>query len=248
MSAHNPISDDEDGLEPPSDEVLAGEFVLGVLDAEQRRALQGRIATDPTFARQVAEWERRLGALAASAESAEVPPYLWERIRLRLGWASAPPRTGLWQSVRFWRSVAALAAAAAIAAILIGRIPQQASQPRTAALQPAAQPVITLARDSGAPGWLASIDAAHGTMLLVPVPAPPDVRGRVPELWLIPKGQAPRPLGLLSSNRSRDLSVPTDLRAALKSGSLLAVSLEPPGGAPHGVPTGPIVAKGAIQL
>ncbi|MGH8326572.1 MAG: anti-sigma factor [Steroidobacteraceae bacterium] len=248
MSSNNPISGDEDGLEPPSDEVLAGEFVLGVLDAEQRRTLQSRIATDPAFARQVAEWERRLGPLAASVEPVEAPPDLWERVRLRLGWAPPPPRTGLWQSVGLWRAIAALAVAAAIAAVLIGRIPQHAPPRQTAALRPAAQPVITLARDSGAPGWLASIDAANGTLLLVPVPAPPDARGRVPELWLIPHGKAPRPLGLLSSNRSRGIAVPADLRPALKSGALLAVSLEPPGGAPHGVPTGPIIAKGVIQL
>jgi anti-sigma-K factor RskA len=85
-------------------------------------------------------------------------------------------------------------------------------------------------------------------MLLVPVPAPPDARGRVPELWLIPPGKSPQPLGLLSSNRSHAIVVPPGLRPALRSGSLLAVSLEPPGGAPHGAPTGPIVAKGVIQL
>jgi anti-sigma-K factor RskA len=244
MSSNNPMPGDEDGVEPPSDEVLAGEFVLGVLGDEQRRALQARIAIDPVFARQVAEWERRLGSLAASVVSVEPPAQLWGRVCSRLGWASAPARTGLWQSLGFWRSLAAIAVAAAIAAVIFGRIPQKAPRRETAALQP----VTTLARDSGAPGWLASIDVARGTLLLVPVPAPADARGRVPELWLIPKGQAPRPLGLLSSNRSRGIAVPANLRAALTSGALLAVSLEPPGGAPHGVPTGPIIAKGAIQL
>jgi anti-sigma-K factor RskA len=248
MSSNNHMSGDEDGVEPPSDEVLAGEFVLGVLGDELRRASQARIATDPAFARQVEEWERRLGPLAASVDSVEPPAQLWGRVCSRLGWASAPARTGLWQSLGFWRSVAAIAVAAAIATLLIGRIPQNAPPRETAALQPAAQPVTTLSRDSGAPGWLASIDATRGTLLLVPVPAPPDAQGRVPELWLIPKGQAPRPLGLLSSNRSRGIAVPTDLRSVLKSGALLAVSLEPPGGAPHGVPTGPIIAKGVIQL
>ena len=53
-------------------------------------------------------------------------------------------------------------------------------------------------------------------MLLVPVPAPPDARGRVPELWLIPPGKTPQPLGLLSSNRSHAIVVPPGLRAALE--------------------------------
>jgi anti-sigma-K factor RskA len=247
MSANDPIPGDEDRLEPPGDEVLAGEYVLGVLDAGQRRGVQARIAADLAFAGLVAEWERRLGPLSAGIASVEVSPAVWERIRSRLGWTPPPGRTSLWQSVGLWRAATALAVAAAIAAVLIGRIPSHVSQqPSTA--QALAAPVTTLASDSGAPGWLASIDAARGTMLLVPVPAPPDARGRVPELWLIPQGKAPEALGLLSSNRSHAIIVPPALRSALRTGALLAVSLEPPGGAPHGAPTGPIVAKGAIQL
>jgi anti-sigma-K factor RskA len=68
----------------------------------------------------------------------------------------------------------------------------------------------------------------------------------VPELWLIPAGEAPRSLGVIDTTQAREIDIPADLRRALVSGSLLAVTLEPPGGAPHGVPTGPIVAKGGI--
>lgn len=243
MSSNEPRSGDDDRLEPPPDEVLAGEYVLGVVDAVQRRAVQARIAADPAFARLVAEWELRLGSLHGDIAPVEVPSRVWPRIRSRLGWQTAPARTGLWHSIGLWRAATALAIVAAIAAVLVGRAPPHVPQ------QPiAAGPVTTLARDSGAPGWLASIDVGGGTILLVPVPAPPDARGRVPELWLIPQGKTPQPLGLLSSSRSHAISVPPGLRAALRNGSLLAVSLEPPGGAPHGVPTGPIVAKGAIQL
>lgn len=247
MSSNGPDAG-EDRLEPPTDEVLAGEYVLGLVAAGERRAVQARITTDPAFARLVAEWEQRLGSLHAGIPPVEVPPHVWQRIRSRLGWSTPPARVGLWQSIGLWRTATALAVAAAIAAILVGRAPPPAPRQPPVALQPAAAPVTTLARDSGAPGWLASIDVTRGTMLLVPVPSPPDARGRVPELWLIPQGKAPQPLGLLSSDRSHAIVVPPGLRTALRSGSLLAVSLEPPGGAPHGVPTGPIVAKGVIQL
>lgn len=83
--------------------------------------------------------------------------------------------------------------------------------------------------------------------LVVPVPAPADAQGRVPELWLIPPGEAPRSLGLVSIDKAHTVSVPADIRRALAVGSTLAISLEPQGGAPQGVPTGPIVAKGGIQ-
>lgn len=246
---HKP--DEDDGaIEPPSDDLLAGEYALGVLDAEQRRAVQARIEAEPIFAGRVAEWEHRLSPLAASIEPTDVPGYLWPRIRERLGWSSVErARGGLWRSVGFWRAATAVAVAAAIAAIVV-RIPQiLPPQSRPVAVQPGAEPVTTLAHDNGTPGWLASIDARRGTVLLVPVPSPPDTRGRVPELWLIPPGKSPRPLGLLSSDRSYAVAVPAELRAALTTaGAVLAISLEPPGGAPHAVPTGPIIAKGMIQL
>lgn len=251
MSDLTPKVPENDGTnEPPADEMLAGEYVLGVLEAEQRRAVQARIDAEPLFAQRVAEWERRLGPLATSIEPIDVPGYLWPRIRQQLGWTSDERvRGGLWRSLGFWRVLAALAAAAAIAAVVV-RVPRFLTpQSHLTAAQPGAEPVTTLAHGNGTPAWLASVDAQRGTVLLVPVPAPPDARGRVPELWLIPPGKSPLPLGLLSTNRSYTVNVPADLRAALTSaGAVLAVSLEPPGGAPHGVPTGPVIATGMIQL
>lgn len=234
--------DHDDGAgEPPSDDILAGEYVLGVLDGDERRAVEARIEAEPIFARLVAEWEQRLGPMASSIEPLDVPEHLWPRIRERLGWSPArAPTPGFWRSVGFWRAATAVAAAVAIAAIVV-RVPRMRAPP-------IAEPVTTLARDNGMPSWLASLDARDSTLLVVPVPSAPDRGGRVPELWLIAPGKAPRPLGLLSSQRTDSIVVPADLRASLTSGAVLAVSLEPPGGAPHGAPTGPIVAKGMIEL
>lgn len=255
-----------DGQEPPSADLLAGEYVLGVLDAEQRRAAQVRIASDSGFARLVADWEQRLAPLLAEFGDAEVPPHLWPRIRSQLGWpavASADAsaaKAGLWQSAGFWRAATGLAAAAALAAVAVGPLGLFREEPDTGpgpvAVTPppkppvedpsAPKPVTTLARDDGSPGWLASVDRKDGTVLMVPVPAAADAAGRVPELWLIPPGESPKSLGVVSIDRSHTVKVPDALRDALAKGALLAITLEPSGGAPQGVPTGPIVAKGDI--
>ena len=100
--------------------------------------------------------------------------------------------------------------------------------------------------DDGTPGWLASVDKAQGKVLMVPVPAAADAAGRAPELWLIPAGGAPRSLGLVSIDRAHTVAVPDTLRDALVNGSVLAIPLEPSSGAPQGIPTGPIIAKGDI--
>ncbi len=251
---------DIDG-EPPGADIRAGEYVLGVLDAAGRRETEERIVRDPAFARLVEEWDARLAGLLEGIAPADVPAHLWPRIRARLGWpavAATPP--GIWQDVRVWRGVAALATAAAIAAIALGRFQAPAPPPSappvattpskapTPAPDSAAPlPVTLLAGEDGSPAWLAAVDAANGTLRVVPVPHPVDAGGRVPELWLIAEGEAPRSLGLLATDRTQTVVVPATLRAGLAPGSLLAISLEPSGGAPAGAPTGPIIAKGELR-
>jgi anti-sigma-K factor RskA len=259
---------DFDGQEPPSADLLAGEYVLGVLDADQRSEAQSRIERDPGFARLVADWEQRLAPLLADVEGTEVPQHLWPRIRSRLGWPAVETRgdtarPGLWQSTGFWRAATGLAAAAALAAIVIGPLglfrgdDLPVAGPDPIAVEPtpptppvedpsAPKPVTTLARDDGSPGWLASVDSDDGTVLMVPVPAPADAEGRVPELWLIAPGESAKSLGIVSIDRSHTVKVPDTLRRALAKGAVLAITLEPVGGAPQGIATGPIVAKGDI--
>jgi anti-sigma-K factor RskA len=228
-----------EGPEPPPDDVLAGEFVLGVLDTVQHRAVQARVESDRAFAQRVAEWERNLGPWLADIEPVEAPAQVWARICTRMGWnEGSRARSGFWQSLGFWRAATVLSTVVAVAAI--------AWTLQIAPPEPGAKPVTPLTHDDGTPGWLASVDSSHGTVLMVPVPSAPDSRGRVTELWLIPAGKVPRSLGLVSINKSGTVTVPEDARAALVAGSILAVTLEPATGVPHAAPSGPIIAKGAI--
>jgi anti-sigma-K factor RskA len=241
MNSPDPHLDDPFGSEPPGPDVEAAEYALGVQDADERRRTQRRMAADAAFARRVAAWEDRLAGLYAELALLEPPAHLWAGIRRRLGWASLErTRRGVWQSVGFWR---AAAAAGLVAATLLAVLTTLRPAPSPA---PVAQAVTILSFEDGSPAYLATLDAARGAVQLVPVPREADREGRVPELWLIPSGEAPRSLGLVSTEEARRVLVPAELRGALTAGSALAVSLEPPGGAPHGAPTGPIVAQGAI--
>jgi anti-sigma-K factor RskA len=253
MSDHDlPPPDPRDAVEPPDDDVLAAEFVLGVLSAQRRAAVEARAESDPQFARRISQWEGRFSPWLANVPAVEVPAHLWTQVRTRLGWDTAEPaRTGLWQSIAFWRAATVLASIAALFAIWLARapvaLPPVAAIPPQAA-EPAAKVVTTLSHDDGSAAWLASVDPARGTVLMVPVPHAADPQGRVPELWLIPPGKAPRSLGLVSILKAHTVTVPQDVLTALAAGSVLAISLEPPGGAPAGAPTGPIIAKGPIQI
>ena len=237
-----------EGNQPPSDDVLAGEFVLGVLDATQRRELQSRLGTDRAFAQHVEEWERHFAPLLTNIEPVEPPAQIWTGICRRLGWVEPQAPSGFWQRLGFWRAATVLSTVVAIAAIVFAMEHLNTLPPQVALQQveSGARPVTPLTHDDGTPGWLAFVDTARGTVLMVPVPAAPNPQGRVPELWLIPAGQAPRSLGAVSVSQSHTVTVPPDARGALVAGSVLAITLEPAVGIPHAAPTGAIIAKGTI--
>ena len=81
--------------------------------------------------------------------------------------------------------------------------------------------------------------------------AVPDSDEKVPELWLIPnegeqKGNA-LSMGVLDENAPNVLSVDAKLLPLIRDGGTLAITMEPEGGAPEGVATGPVIALGTLQ-
>jgi len=243
--------------DPPDDGVLAGEYVLGVLDAEARRSVQARIDRDPAFAAEVLLWDTYFEAWLVRVEPAHPDPRVWAGVRRRLGWASVEAANGprLWDNTGFWRAATGLALAAALGAIAFAlrrpqvehaTAPPVAQVPTPAPGESGARPVTVLASDDGRPAWIASVDATHERMRMMPVPRPADSQGRVHELWLIPKGQAPRSLGQVSNVDAHTVEIPAADRAELVAGATLAVTMEPAAGMPHAGPSGPVVAKGVI--
>jgi anti-sigma-K factor RskA len=223
-------------------ELLAAEYVLGVLGAAERRQAQQRLAHDQAFADAVAFWEDRLGTLADQVTPVAPPAQTWNRIaRLLKARDSTAPRESLWQSLAFWRSFAL--GAAALTAASIGVLTFLLTSP------PSRPPLIaSLGAANGPPSFLAAINAG-GTSLTI-VPAAPvsgaDQQHSV-ELWLIPAGETtPRAVGLIEAARPVRLDVPRELAARLTGDAQLAVSIEPLGGSKTGAPTGPVVAIGKL--
>lgn len=234
--------------EPPEGALTAAEYVLGVLDADARQRAAARAQRDPEFAADVRAWVRRLAPLLDEIAPVPVPFALWRRIQAAAGIAAPEQKTpgaadsSWWQSLPLWRwlSVAGFAAAAGFAALFFAA---RVSMPP----QRMPELVATMAQDDGKALFTATIDASTGKLVVLPLglSIPAD---RVAELWLIPPGDKPHSLGLIDARHARPVVVPAALRSALAAKTLVAVSLEPPGGAPHGQPTGPIIAKGEISL
>ena len=216
--------------------VIAAEYVLGVLGAEERREVERRLTHEPALAAEVAFWEERLGVLADAVAPVTPPQHTWSQIEAAIASPQATQPASLWQNLAFWRGFgiasATLAAASIAALVYIGLIPTTR-----------APLMATLAGSSGQPNVVAAVTGND----LVVVPAALLTNDpRAVELWLILPNQRPHSLGLIHPGQAMRLTIPPDLADRLIPDAALAISLEPPGGSPTGQPTGPVIASGKL--
>ncbi len=239
---------DQNGPERDGDDMLAAEYVLGVLPAPERQQVAHRIERDAAFARLVEKWEETLAPLADDYAEAEPPAYLKERIDARLfgearesGRAPAAGGAGirLLDRLWVWRGLAAASLAVAVffGAMLFTQPEPEAPPPRLLA---------TLGHEETDVTVFAIYDAATGQVVLA------EVAGERPadttfELWVIEGERAPVSLGLIDVDTDIRIDLAEEVGALMQAGSVLAVSIEPSGGSPTGQPTGPVVALGELR-
>jgi anti-sigma-K factor RskA len=238
-------SSDDREMDGTGDDLLAGEYVLGVLSLEDRQHVERRLRQDQAFAATVAGWENHLSSLNEAYQEVAPPAGLYARIEARLFPATAltagQSRPGLWNSLLLWRGLA-FGCAAAFAVYLA------ADQGWFRFGAPAAPLVAELSgQQEGSLTLLARYDAATGRLQVAPISAGPAQQHSL-ELWLVPGGADPAiSLGVLPQTGEGAVEIPQQLRSRLGEGVTFAVSLEPLGGSPDGKPTGPVVAAGQAR-
>src|SRR5215469_12345553 len=85
-------------------EELAGEYVLGCLEADERRLVESRMRAEPSFCRFVNAWSRRLTQLLDRTSPMTPPASVWMSIQRRIG--GVAPSTSRRQSDGVWLDVA----------------------------------------------------------------------------------------------------------------------------------------------
>jgi anti-sigma-K factor RskA len=237
-------------MSTPSDdipELRYAEYVLGVLDADTRLAVEREMATSPSAAAAVQRWQRQLLPLAEEIVPEAPPARLWESIRAQLQLDAWRPELrnsarDVGERLRFWRRLslaagALLAAACVAIVVLIVRRPMPPAIPYMAS---------TITESGGRVGWTATMDIDKARMIIVPASPQGVGTGHAPELWLIPQGGKPIAVGVISATAPISIKLRPPLLAQLGPTAVLAVSIEPPGGSPTGQPTGPVIAQGKI--
>jgi anti-sigma-K factor RskA len=222
---------------PERADALAAEYVLGTLRGRARARLERALRTDRLLGDAVRRWEERLLPLAQALPPVEPPERVWRAIESRI--AAGAPRASFWSSLGWWRglALASLAAVIALAALLL----------RPGAERPEGAVVAVLAGTDAKAALVASADR-FGRYLTVKaisqIDVPPD---RSLQLWMLPGSGSPRSLGVIDTTTAARVALSGPAEEALRNIPALAVSLEPRGGSPTGLPTGPVLYSGTVQ-
>ncbi|WP_192256974.1 anti-sigma factor [Mesorhizobium caraganae] len=235
---------EENGPERGGDDLLAAEYVLGVLPADERQIASGRIDADTGFARLVDSWEVHLSPMAAAYAEVEPPATVKPAIDRRLfsstaASTTAAPSGSLWASLAFWRGLAAAALAALVLYVAVPYV-------RPPVVVPQERLVASLAADGSDVKYLVVYDAARRDVGLSLVSGE-RAAGKDFELWMIEGKNAPVSMGIIPAGQTTHIPVTPAVQQKLAQGAVLAVSVEPTGGSPTGQPTGPVVAAGDLK-
>lgn len=226
-------------LNPELIDKLAAEYVLGTLHGRARRRFERLLKENPALREEVAVWERRLGPLADAIEPITPPARVWRAVQRRV--AAQRPES-LWERLGFWRPFGLITGALALTlAVYVGYLGL------TSTVTPERY-VAMLNNADAQPVWLISATDLQKPLTIKVIKAQTLASDKSFELWLVPgEGKPPRSLGLLPDKGTTTVTIPTDVRRTLTQGALLAVSLEPRGGSPTGLPTGPVLYQGTWQ-
>ncbi|MGP7794991.1 anti-sigma factor [Sphingomonas sp. CLY1604] len=248
----DPALPDPAGTDP---DLAAAELALGLLDGAEREAALRRLAREPGFAIAVEWWQARLAALFAAWPGVEAPAAVARRIEATLdarGRAAnddaapvAAQRAARWRGVAIGAAMAACLLLAVTATLLLRPPPAPVRVPVPVPVAAPPPLLAAIVPSGGGAPIAAAYDRTAGTVRIAGAVAAP--AGRVAELWAIRGAEPPRSLGLLPTAGAARIAVSPALRPVLAADTVLAVSIEPAGGSPTGLPTGPVVATGKLS-
>jgi anti-sigma-K factor RskA len=221
---------------------LAAEYVLGTMSARARRRFEIHLRGNPQLRRAVSQWESRLAPLTDALPGIEPPARVWQAIKARLRFGQTV-RPGFWESLSFWRVSSFASGLLALALIVMVALPKPETPVETGRMVvvmndlATKKPAMTASWEPGQSG---------GRTLRIRVIGHAEMGPNTAwELWMLPDGdQKPVSLGLITTHETQVVKIPQALAARLDAAHGLAMSVEPAGGSPTGLPTGPVLYAG----
>lgn len=220
-------------------EQQAAEYVLGTLDSAERQKVSEARATNAQLDLLITQWEKRLDPMLSMVGERAPRADLFAEIEAKLPKQTTTDSNvveldSLRKKINRWRNAAVVSTsiAAGLALFVILREPPPSlNQSYVAVFQ----------QDDQQPAFLMSVDLATNQLTVRPITAT-GVPDKNYQLWIVSEqiGPNPQSLGLLPTIAEPTLKQvqysPDILRTAT-----FGISVEPVGGSPTGLPTGPAI-------
>ena len=241
--------------EETSIQTLAAEYVLGTLDKDERDAVEARRVNEPLLEQAIVRWQAHFSGLNDYVQDAEPREGLCEEILAKIDQRTDQKTVSsrslnsaasavvieleaMRTKLKRWRFSAfgASAIAACLAIFMVVKPPVapvvQANAPFVAVFQ----------ADDKQPAFIMSLDIDTRQLTVRPVSAQGQGEGKTYQLWIKADeiGPAPRSLGLLA-NVAAPIQKQINYDPAVIRHATFGISVEPAGGSPTGVPTGPAI-------
>lgn len=239
---------------------LSAQYALGTLRGRARARFEKLLRGDATLRDEVTFWQERFSEFATRLKPIAPREVVWTALAQTISadaskivpmHSRAPRPAAKAKSARavVWQ---AWAAAATVAAVALGvglQREQLRSTELVAALEAATNrplPYVAVIKPAGGDAqWAITLHPEQNTMRVVLTGSkmPVDVSLKSLELWMLDSKGKPHSLGLLPTRESltRDMPLPDMPADELGAALTLAVSVEPRGGSPTGLPTGAVL-------
>ncbi len=212
---------------------LAGEYVLGTLNDDERRDFERALADDLRLQAEVSAWEQRLCPMLETAEPVTPPEKVWKAVEQRIEGPVPQPRPGLWGSLGFWRNLGMVTAGLlVVVSLTLFQLPQDGGMDR----------VMVVNNDRAGAGWIVSTGGQEGMLQVKAVAPTPMPQGKYCLLWMETPDGRMLPVGILPHEGSQSMAIP----AVLGDNSRFKVTIEQDSGAPLTAPRGNVVFEGSL--
>lgn len=237
-------------------DMIAADYVMGLLDSSEREQAGLRLANDPAFAAAVNAWRERLADFDESVAPLTPSAALWDRIAATTrketisalpGARNAVRGATLWNNLGFWRitGLTASVVATLFAVIALGALTTTKELRRDLVALAQRKPiyVAVLVNDVTKEAGAIVNTFANGRVEMIPLKDIEVPAGRTLQVWTLwDRAIGPKSIGITGESKTIQLNL--DQLPETVADQLFEITLEPAGGSPIGRPTGPILYKG----
>lgn len=221
---------------PALRELLAGEYVLGLLRGAARRRFERLLMEDGRLRAEVTLWEEHLAAWAVGLDPMKPRAAVWRRLKARIAAEGRPGRARYFPRwAQLWATGIVTAAVVLAIGIFAGRGLVTSPPPSGPSY------VAVMSNPENGPRWIISVNSKSGRVDMKALANNTPPPGKSYQLWMLPTSGKPVSLGLMNPTGSANETLGPETMTALAGAKGLAISLEPAGGSPTGEPTGPVV-------